>query len=136
MQYSALIERVLRAVRRRRNTKDNFRKDNGYSWDYFMAFKVYDEDETVSDYQREFSLTYILDRLTAGGLEVRLFYSLQRKEIFCKIRASLERLQQHADLVDLRLALDAQELEKVCRAGRDGLWEPLKLPDESPMTHY
>jgi anoctamin-10/anoctamin-7 len=132
----ALIERVLRAVRRRRNTKDSFRQNYGYSWDYFMAFKVYDEDEEVSEYQREFSLTYILDRLTAGGLEVRLFYSLQRKEIFCKIRCPLERIQRHADLVDMRLALDSEELEKLCKAGRDGLWEPLKLPDESPMTLY
>lgn len=42
-----------------------------------MAFRVYDEDEAVSEYQREYSLSYVLDRLTEGGLEVRLFYSLQ-----------------------------------------------------------
>lgn len=42
-----------------------------------MVFKVYDEDDVVSDFQRDYSFQYILDRLTAGGLEVRLFYSLQ-----------------------------------------------------------
>ncbi len=75
--FSVMIERVISALKKRRNIKDTFRNDYGYSWDYFMAFKIYDEDEEVSDYQREFSLQYVLDRLTAGGLEVRLFYSLQ-----------------------------------------------------------
>jgi hypothetical protein len=77
-----MIERVLRAVKRRRIKNDSFREDNGFSWDYFMAFKIYEEDEEVTDYQREYSLHYILDRLTAGGLEVRLFYSMQVLYIF------------------------------------------------------
>jgi hypothetical protein len=99
----ALIDRVLRALKRRRNSKDTFRSDFGYSWDYFMVFKVYDEDDVVTDLQREFSFQYILDRLTAGGLEIRLFYSLQRKEVFCKIRCPLSRLQKHADLIDFKM---------------------------------
>jgi len=32
--------RVTKALLKRRNTKDDFRDVNGYSWDFVMAFKV------------------------------------------------------------------------------------------------
>ena len=69
-------ERVRIAIKRRRNSGDTFRKEFGYSWDYFLAFKVYDEEEDITDSQAYFSMKYILDHLSAGGLEIRLFYSL------------------------------------------------------------
>lgn len=134
---SALIDHVLRALKRRRNGKDTFRQDYGYSWDYFMAFKVYDEDDVLSDFQRDYSFQYVLDRLTAGGLEVRLFYGIQHKEVFCKIRCPLQRLQKHAELVNYKLALDRNALKTICSTGRDGFWDPIKLQefaDNSELT--
>lgn len=72
-----LDERIVTALKRRRNFKDQFRKENGFSWDYFMAFKVFDEDDPVSDLQCEYNMRLVLQQLSAGGMEIRLFYSLQ-----------------------------------------------------------
>jgi hypothetical protein len=72
----SLKKRLINALEKRRNTKDTFREKNGYSWDYVIAFKVYEADEPVSALQREFSMKYILGQLSAGGLEIRLFYSI------------------------------------------------------------
>lgn len=72
-----ITDRLVKALRRRRNAKDEFRAKYGYSWDYVMVFKVYLESEPVSDRQCKFSMRYCLQRLAEGGLEVRLFYSLQ-----------------------------------------------------------
>lgn len=114
-----MIERIIKAINRRRNTSDTFRKEYGYSWDYFIAFRVYDEDDPVSELQRTFSFKHVLNQLTAGGLEIRLFYSLQRKEVFCKVRAPLSRLQKHADLVDFVVPFDSDALRAECEKGRD-----------------
>jgi hypothetical protein len=65
------------ALKRRRVTNDPFRAEYGYSWDYVMVFKVFLEDEPVSDRQCRFSMRYCLQRLAEGGMEIRLFYSLQ-----------------------------------------------------------
>ncbi len=42
-----------------------------------MVFKVYDEDDILTPTQRIFSMQRILTTLAAGGLETRLFYSVQ-----------------------------------------------------------
>ncbi len=65
------------AIKKRRNNRDPFRQQNGYSWDYMMAFRVYDERDPVSELQCQYNLRFILDKLSTGGLEIRLFYSLQ-----------------------------------------------------------
>jgi len=132
---SVVKDRLITALKRRRNDNDPFRSTYGYCWDYIIAFRVYDEEDYTSDVQCQYSMRYILQRLSAGGMEVRLFYSLSKRQVFCKIRCSLSRLQKHADLVDYKLQLDPVELRKVCKAGREGLWDPLKVPDECEETH-
>lgn len=62
---------------KRKNSNDVFRSKFGYSWDFVIAFKVYGEDEELNDVQMKFSMKYVLQQLTAGGLEFRLFYSAQ-----------------------------------------------------------
>lgn len=109
----------MKAIKRRRNANDPFRKRFGYSWDYFIAFRVYDEDDPISELQQMHSFRHVLNQLTAGGMELRLFYSLQKKEVFCKIRAPLTRLQKHADLVDFQMLFDSQKLKDECEKGRD-----------------
>ena len=69
--------RVADAIKKRRNKKDQFRKLNGYSWDYVIVFKVYHEDDILSQSQRKFGMKNVLGRLSAGGMETRLFYSVQ-----------------------------------------------------------
>lgn len=41
-------------------------------------------------------------------MKIKLFYSRDRDEIFCKIQASQENLQSHADLIDYSLQFKAQ----------------------------
>jgi len=53
-------ERVKNALTKRRNNSDTFRSDNGYSWDYVMVFKVWDEDDYLSHEQRQNSMKRIL----------------------------------------------------------------------------
>jgi hypothetical protein len=75
--FSMLKNRLIMALRRRRNVRDEFRSQLGYSWDYVMVFKVYHETDTMSDKQCQFNMRYCLQKLAAGGMEIRLFYSLR-----------------------------------------------------------
>ena len=83
-------ERVLAALKMRRKTSDTFRNDNGYSWDYLIAFRVYDEEDCVSDLQMKYNMQYVLNQLLAGGLEFRLFYSLNVRKISSFLLTSMD----------------------------------------------
>ena len=72
-----MLERVQAAIAKRRNIRDNFRTENGYSWDYVFVFKVYKADDELNDMQTEYSMKRIISDLADGGLETRLFYSGQ-----------------------------------------------------------
>ncbi|CAM9354412.1 unnamed protein product, partial [Ectocarpus fasciculatus] len=119
---------------KRRNISDNFRAENGYSWDYVMVFKVYDSEEKLSPHQQKNSLKNILAELAGGGLETKLFYSVQADEVYCKIRAPLVRLMKEADRVNLKLALNADNLRSLCKTGRRDKWDAVDIPDKSEET--
>eukprot|EP01038_Epipyxis_sp_PR26KG_P011021 gene11021-14802_t len=131
---SVLQDRLANAIKKRRNYKDNFREVNGFSWDYFITFKVYDEFEGISEVQAKYGMRTILTRLAAAGLETRLFYSVNHKLVFCKIRCPLIRLQKQADLIDYKLTMDSDQLRRLCKQGREGFWEPLTIPDKCDQT--
>jgi hypothetical protein len=85
--FRAMKERVELAVRRRKNSHDQFRERYGYSWDYVIVFKVYDDNAVLSNEQQTYSLKYVLSQLAAGGLEFRLSYSVQvRIDVLCEIQ--------------------------------------------------
>jgi hypothetical protein len=121
-------ERILTALNRRRKDGDNFRRSNGYSWDYVMVFRVYGCEEAIDQYQRKYSLKMILGRLAKGGLTTRLFYTLKRDKVFVKIRAPLQRLLHEGSRTNMRVQMDEQKLETLCRVGRPGKWDPLDMP--------
>ena len=100
-----------------------------------MAFRVYEEDELITVEQQEFSLKAVLGKLADGGLETRLFYSLNRQEVYVKIRCPLQTLQKFAAFFDHKLPLDMTKLQEACEKGRDGLWDPMKIPVESQVTY-
>ncbi|CAN0047779.1 unnamed protein product, partial [Laminaria digitata] len=52
------------------------------------------------------------------GIETRMFYSVQRDEVYCKIRCPLERLGREADRVGYKTLLDANALRHTCQHGR------------------
>ncbi len=40
-------------------------------------FKVYQEEEGLTEFQRKFSMKYVLESLTQAGLSIRSFYSIK-----------------------------------------------------------
>lgn len=134
-------ERVRVAKDKRRNTRDNFRTENGYSWDCALVFKVYLNSEDVSEAQSKYSIKRVLHELADGGLETRLFYSAQADEVYCKVRAPISRLQKEADRVDMKLALDPDTIRTLSRAGKFDakgkvIWPPINIPEECDETPY
>lgn len=65
------------AVEERKNVRDEFRGDNGYSWDYCFVFKVYSNRDDLTESQEKWNLKYVVRELTKGGLETKMFYSAQ-----------------------------------------------------------
>eukprot|EP00638_Chattonella_subsalsa_P015368 CAMPEP_0117851498 /NCGR_PEP_ID=MMETSP0949-20121206/22438_1 /TAXON_ID=44440 /ORGANISM="Chattonella subsalsa, Strain CCMP2191" /LENGTH=784 /DNA_ID=CAMNT_0005699333 /DNA_START=338 /DNA_END=2692 /DNA_ORIENTATION=+ len=130
-----LQERLMGENRKKQETNetDEFFEVNGYSWDYVMLFKVLDEDEK----KPEVKMKDIVTALNQGGLETELYYSIQRDEVYCKIRASYERLRQEADRTDYKVRFDAEELKKYCEKGRpDKKWGPIDIRDERNECSY
>ena len=90
-------DRVRKALQNRKNVKDTFRTENGYSWDYVMIFNIYKNDQKLSKMQERsafpsffvikfvsscicllvtrHSMKNILNDLADGGLQTKLFYS-------------------------------------------------------------
>jgi len=84
---------------------DRFFDDNGYAYDWVKVFSVYDEADNVklTEFQIKYSLGNILERLKYAGLEFKCFYSVQRDEIYCKIRADATRIKSEMDRVDYKV---------------------------------
>lgn len=70
-------ERITKALEKRKAYNDPFRKDNGYSWDYVLVFKVYQATDKLTKVQEEKSFKFVLNKLAEAGLETKLFYSVQ-----------------------------------------------------------
>lgn len=135
LYQSKMLERVRGALKQRRNMNDSFRSENGYSWDFVMVFKVYDEDDLLTESQRVNSMKRILARVSAGGLESRLFYSVQNDEVYAKIRAPLSRIMKEADRTDYKLLLDADKLRETCLTDTSRPWVPVEIPETNhPQT--
>jgi hypothetical protein len=130
----SMMTRIRHALKKRRYGVDQFRAENGYSWDYCFAFKVYDDNEAINDYQSMYSMKYVLTQLSTGGLEFRLFYNVNFNQVFCKVRAPLKVLKEEASRIKYQLPADPVALRELCKKGRDGLWSGLKIPDEAPDT--
>ncbi|CAM9434451.1 unnamed protein product [Discosporangium mesarthrocarpum] len=131
------VQEEIDEIRRNRLRKpDVFRRNNGYSWDYVMVFEVRTEDKELTPYQRKFSMKEILSRLAAGGLETCMYYSVQRDEVYCKIRCPLERLEREADRTGYMLLLDYSSLRTICQHGRPGKWSAIHIQDEYNQSQY
>lgn len=69
---------------------------DGYGFDYVMVFKA-EQEEVVTDFADK-----AVRQIIAAGLTVRVYFSSSGKEIFCEMRAPVERLMQFADQVSCR----------------------------------
>lgn len=66
---------------------------DGYGFDYVMVFKA-ETAGVITDYATE-----TIKRIMAAGFKVRVYLSCSKEEIFCEMRAPVERLMQFADQV-------------------------------------
>ncbi|DAZ96612.1 TPA: hypothetical protein N0F65_000178 [Lagenidium giganteum] len=115
---------------------ESFERDNGYSYDYVLVFKVHEENKELSEEQKKYSMRTILQSLARGGIETKMFYSTDRDLVFCKLRASLERLKREADRIDYKVEFDPVELRKVAETGyKDKGIEPINIEDPMNVTH-
>lgn len=132
-------ERIEKAEQARKAVKDTFRNTYGYSWDYCMVFNVHDAQDKLKPVQEEFSLKYVINRLAEGGLQTKLFYSVQNDEIYLKIRCPLRRLQKEADRINYRLLLEPTILGNKLREGNlkgpaEKQWKPVEVPFDTTRT--
>ena len=121
--------------------EDVFLKEYGYSWDYVFVFVIYDEDEkeNMTQIQRDFTMKNIVDRIEAAGLITKCFYSIQRDEIYVKVRCSPDRLKEEASRIGYKLMLDKNRLRVKAQTGKQGVWKPITIIDEykqTPLSPY
>jgi hypothetical protein len=101
-------------------TSNNRPVKEGYKWDFCIVvpnpeykgdLKV---DDKVANTSSEHKMHHeeILERIHLGGLETYQFYSGDNDEIFIKVHASLERLQNHAENTGFRMLMDEKYLEQ------------------------
>lgn len=119
---------------------DEFFKQYGYSFDYVFVFAVHDEKYAAfSDYQIKFSMGNVITRLNNAGLDTKYFYSVQRDEIYIKVRASPERLRTEASKIDYRLMLDPDRLRAKALLGKkrrgEYIWKPILITDEYNVSN-
>eukprot|EP00601_Ochromonadales_sp_CCMP2298_P007360 CAMPEP_0173208830 /NCGR_PEP_ID=MMETSP1141-20130122/22749_1 /TAXON_ID=483371 /ORGANISM="non described non described, Strain CCMP2298" /LENGTH=736 /DNA_ID=CAMNT_0014135355 /DNA_START=177 /DNA_END=2384 /DNA_ORIENTATION=+ len=131
--------RIKAAMEKRKEVKDPFRNTYGYSWDYVMVFKVASAKSKVTDRQKESSMKFILGRMADAGLQNKLFYSVQKDEVYCKIRCALPRLQAEADRINYKLALEPAGLCNKLREGnlkgpKEKQWAGVEIPNKNIET--
>lgn len=66
---------------------------DGYGFDFVMVFKT-----EIAGTMTEYANTTIR-HIIAAGVTVRVYFSCNEQEIFCEMRAPVERLKQFADQV-------------------------------------
>ena len=110
--------RMEKALEQRSKVIDNFRHDNGYSWDYVFVFKVGRADEPYTDMQIDHSLRNLVLTMSEAGLQTKLFYSAQHDEVYCKIRASLKRLSEQAEMINYKLKCEPLSVANLLSRGK------------------
>ena len=68
----SLSKTDLKRPRKLTKATDEFYKVNGYTYDYVMVFKIYDEDykKKMNEFQKKYSMKSVVDRIQFAGLIV------------------------------------------------------------------
>jgi anoctamin-10/anoctamin-7 len=118
----------------------DFVKTNGYGYDIVMIFPVHEEEDVLSNEQQKWSMKKICERFAKVGLQLKLYYSVDREEIYVKIRAPLDLLKVEADVIDYCMELDPAELERRCATGvPEKNIDPIifdEVPEMTTMSPY
>lgn len=121
--------------------KDSWRAKNGYSWDMVLVFNIFKATDTnLKPVQVEFNMKRILNDLAEGGVETKLFYNVQKKLVYCKLRVDYKRLKAEADRIDFKMKLDSLAVEATLAEGKstqdEVIWKPVVIPHDSEQTRY
>ena len=90
---------------------NDFVAANGYSWDLVIVMATEKPEGANYDYEQ------MITMLTRAGLETLAYYSVQKDEVYIKVRASLERLMDQADAANFKMKLDPGKLGAVASKG-------------------
>lgn len=128
-------------IRPQPKEEDEFFKRHGYTYDYCFVFAVLNEVDVVKKAeQRKFSMREVIQRLQRAALDVKFFYSVQRDEVYIKLRATPERLRNEANRINYRLLLDPLKLQSRARLGRKEngkyIWRPISIADQFKLSSY
>lgn len=119
---------------------DDFYKTYGYTYDYVFVFNVFGEDDQRDPYASKYSMRNIIERLNKTQMETKYFYSIQRDEIYVKVRASPNRLKSEASRINYVLQLDPSKLQAKAAMGKkdkaDYIWKPIKIVDEYGVSRF
>jgi hypothetical protein len=68
----SLAKTDLKRPRKLPKSTDEFLKTFGYTYDYVMVFKIYDEDykKKMNEFQKKYSMKSVVDRIQFAGLIV------------------------------------------------------------------
>lgn len=134
-------QRIEIALFKRKLLEDEFRKKNGYSWDYVIVFEVHKSKDKLADVQKKNSMKFIIDRLHSAGLETRLFFSAQYDEVYCKIRVHQDRLLNEAHRTKYKLLAEPNCLSNKLAMGNQNPampsekhWSAVEIPDDRIET--
>jgi hypothetical protein len=102
-----------------------------------MVFPTEGPTEPREDGKPRRTWQEMLKKYNAAGLETFAYYSIQKDEVYIKIRCGLDRLMQQADLVNYKMELDPAILSEVAAKGfpKFGI-SPLKLNDDPKYCKY
>jgi hypothetical protein len=113
------------------NGETVFPEDTMVYWDVVIAFKVYEEGEEapkhVDGYMSMEDITKILQK---AGLLTYLFYSNDRKIIFLKVGATIDRIKRAADEMNYLMLLSEEYLQNHVDTG------DFPVVDEPDITLY
>ncbi|CAM9118497.1 unnamed protein product [Ectocarpus sp. 13 AM-2016] len=102
---------------------------DGYGFDYVMVFKL-SRVGVMTDYATE-----TIKKIMAAGFKVRVYLSCSKEEVFCEMRASVERLMQYADQVNRKMLLDRFQLSEAAAAGDpEAKIAPIKINNDPNIS--
>eukprot|EP00752_Nemacystus_decipiens_P016452 g14707.t1 len=102
---------------------------DGYGFDYVMVFKL-ERAGIMTEYA-----TVTVKKIMAAGFKVRVYFSCSKEEVFCEMRAPVERLMQFADQVNRSMLLDRFQLSEAATAGDpEAQIAPIKINNDPDIT--
>mmetsp|Transcript_1336 Transcript_1336/g.1776 ORF Transcript_1336/g.1776 Transcript_1336/m.1776 type:complete len:861 (+) Transcript_1336:116-2698(+) len=118
-------------------SEQEFTEKYGYCWDYCMIFPTMPLQPGETLRQPTELCRQSVKKLQEAGLETKCFYSFANDEVYCKIRAPLDRLEAFADFCDWKFLLNRHKLKELAEGGNPGKnITGFKINDSPDISKY